>query len=117
MCGLEIVPNDRGWEIARRAQCDVTAALSDQCACITPASALLTFFLNSSLASIVDNVAPMRHCRNLGFVMLMWAVASSIAAALLSILPHEYGVAVLFLIALNLPREVQFAVVDFKHFG
>ncbi len=49
--------------------------------------------------------------------MLMWAVASSIAAALLLILPHEYGVAVLFLIALNLAREVQFAVVDFKHFG
>jgi Protein of unknown function (DUF2721) len=65
---------------------------------------------------------------------IMWAVASSIATALLLIvaffiaffqLPHEYGVAVLFVIALgtftvslvNLAREVQLAVMDFEHFG
>ena len=65
---------------------------------------------------------------------IMWAVASSIATALLLIvafgiaffnLPHEYGVGLLFVVALgaftlsliNLAREVQLAVMDFEHFG
>jgi hypothetical protein len=65
---------------------------------------------------------------------IIWAVASSIATALLLIvaffiaffqLPHEYGVAILFVVALatftvsliNLAREVQIAVMDFEHFG
>jgi hypothetical protein len=65
---------------------------------------------------------------------IMWAVASSIATALLLIvafgialfeLPHEYGVAILFVVALgtftasliNLAREVHMAVMDFEHFG
>jgi len=64
---------------------------------------------------------------------ILWAVASSIATALLLIvafviafyaLPHEYGVAILFVIALatftisliNFAREVQMAVMDFEHF-
>jgi hypothetical protein len=64
---------------------------------------------------------------------IMWAVASSIATALLLILafgiamfalPHEYGVAILFVVALgtftialiNLAREVHLAVMDFEHF-
>lgn len=66
----------------------------------------------------------------------MWAVASSIATALLLIVivaffiaffnwPHEYGVGILFVIALgafaaaliNLAREVHLAVMDFEHFG
>lgn len=65
---------------------------------------------------------------------IMWAVASSIATALLLIVaffiaffnfPHEYGVGILFVIALgafaaaliNLAREVHLAVMDFEHFG
>jgi hypothetical protein len=65
---------------------------------------------------------------------IMWAVASSIATALLLIvafgiaffnLPHEYGVGLLFVVALgaftlsliNLAREVRLAVMDFEHFG
>lgn len=65
---------------------------------------------------------------------ILWAVASSIATALLLIvafgialfdLPHEYGVAILFVVALgaftisliNLAREIYLAVMDFEHFG
>jgi hypothetical protein len=64
---------------------------------------------------------------------ILWAVASSVATALLLIvafviaffnLPHEYGVAMLFVVALgtftisliNLAREVNMAVMDFEHF-
>jgi hypothetical protein len=64
---------------------------------------------------------------------ILWAVASSIATALLLIVafviaffaaPHEYGVAILFMIALgtftvslvNFAREVHMAVMDFEHF-
>ena len=63
---------------------------------------------------------------------IMWAVVSSIATAFLLIvafciaffeLPHEYGVAVLFLVALgtlsisliDLAREVRIAAMDFEH--
>jgi hypothetical protein len=65
---------------------------------------------------------------------IQWAVASSIATALLLIvaffvaffaLPHEYGVGALFMLALgtftvslvNLAQEVRMAVMDFEHFG
>lgn len=65
---------------------------------------------------------------------ILWAVASSIATALLLIVafviayydfPHEYGVAILFIVALgtftisliNFAREVHMAVMDFEHFG
>jgi len=65
---------------------------------------------------------------------IMWAVVSSIATALLLIVafgiamfnvPHEHGVAILFVVALgtftisliNLAREVHMAVMDFEHFG
>lgn len=65
---------------------------------------------------------------------IMWAVASSIATALLLIVAfctaffnvaHEYGVAILFVVALgtftvslpDLAREVHLAVMDFEHFG
>ncbi|MEO8320592.1 MAG: DUF2721 domain-containing protein, partial [Bradyrhizobium sp.] len=63
---------------------------------------------------------------------ILWAVASSIATALLLIVafviayydfPHEYGVAILFIVALgtftfaliNFAREVHMAVMDFEH--
>jgi hypothetical protein len=65
---------------------------------------------------------------------ILWAVASSIATALLLIvafaiaffdLPHEYGVALLFVTALgaftvsliNFAREIHMAVMDFEHFN
>ena len=65
---------------------------------------------------------------------ILWAVASSIATAMLLIvafviaffaLPHEYGVALLFVIALgtftvslvNFAIEVRMAVMDFEHLG
>lgn len=64
---------------------------------------------------------------------ILWAVASSIATALLLIvafviaffaLPHEYGVALLFMVALgtftvslvNFAKEIRMAVMDFEHF-
>lgn len=64
---------------------------------------------------------------------ILWAVASSIATAMLLIvafviaffaLPHEYGVALLFVIALgtftvslvDLAKEIRMAVMDFEHF-
>ena len=64
---------------------------------------------------------------------ILWAVASSIATALLLIVafvtaffafPHEYGVAVLFTMALatftmsliNFSQEVHMAVMDLEHF-
>jgi hypothetical protein len=65
---------------------------------------------------------------------IFWAVASSIATAVLLIvaffiaffnLPHEYGVGILFVVALStftvalvdLAREVRMAVMDLDHFG
>jgi uncharacterized membrane protein YbhN (UPF0104 family) len=65
---------------------------------------------------------------------ILWAVGSSIATALLLIvafviafynLPHEYGVAILFIVALgtftvsliDLAREICMAVMDFEHLG
>lgn len=65
---------------------------------------------------------------------ILWAVASSIATALLLIVAfviaffafsHEYGVAALFVMALgaftvsliSFAQEVRIAVMDFEHFG
>jgi uncharacterized protein DUF2721 len=85
-------------------------------------------------AKLKDDMRRLKARASLINRAIMWTVASSVATALLLIvafgialfrLPHEYGVAILFVVALgtftasviNLAREVHIAVMDFEHFG